>query len=33
MKHVVLIPCWQRAEFLWHCLANITRAHRSEDFH
>jgi hypothetical protein len=32
-KHVVLIPCWQRAEFLWHCLANITRAQRSSEFH
>ena len=25
-KDVVLLPCWRRAEFLWHCLDNLTRA-------
>jgi hypothetical protein len=23
---LVLIPCWRRPEFLWHCLDNLTRA-------
>jgi hypothetical protein len=23
---VVLLPCWRRPEFLWHCLDNLTRA-------
>ncbi len=25
-KDVVLLPCWRRPEFLWHCLDNLTRA-------
>jgi hypothetical protein len=25
-RDVVLIPCWRRPEFLWHCLENLTRA-------
>jgi hypothetical protein len=25
-RDVVLIPCWRRAEFLWHCLRNISEA-------
>lgn len=24
-KDVVLIPCWRRPEFLWHCLSNLTQ--------
>jgi hypothetical protein len=23
---VVLVPCWRRPEFLWHCLDNLSRA-------
>ena len=23
---VLLLPCWRRPEFLWHCLDNLTRA-------
>lgn len=30
---VVLIPAWRRPEFLWHCLANIKRAHGASDLH
>jgi hypothetical protein len=25
-KDVVVLPCWRRPEFLWHCLDNLTRA-------
>jgi len=25
-KDVVVLPCWQRPEFLWHCLTNLTQA-------
>ncbi len=25
-RDVVLIPCWRRPEFLWHCLDNLARA-------
>jgi hypothetical protein len=25
-RDVVLIPCWQRPEFLWHCLSNLSQA-------
>jgi hypothetical protein len=25
-KDVVVVPCWRRPEFLWHCLDNLTRA-------
>ncbi len=24
-KDIVLLPCWRRPEFLWHCLDNLTR--------
>ncbi len=24
-RDIVVIPCWRRAEFLWHCLENLTR--------
>jgi hypothetical protein len=23
---VVVLPCWRRPQFLWHCLHNLTRA-------
>jgi hypothetical protein len=25
-RDIVLLPCWRRPEFLWHCLDNLTRA-------
>src|ERR1700692_2677356 len=25
-RDVVVLPCWRRPEFLWHCLDNLTRA-------
>lgn len=31
--NTVLIPCWRRPEMLWHCLANIKRAHGSDAYH
>jgi hypothetical protein len=30
-KDVVVMPCWRRPEFLWHCLDNLTRAEGIED--
>lgn len=33
MSDVVLIPCWRRPEFLWHCLENIKRAEGAADLH
>src|ERR1700691_3468058 len=32
-KDVVLLPCWRRPEFLWHCLDNIALAEGSADLH
>ena len=32
-RDVVLIPCWRRPEFLWHCLDNLTRAEGIEQLH
>jgi hypothetical protein len=32
-RDVVLIPCWRRPEFLWHCLDNLTRAEGIERMH
>jgi hypothetical protein len=32
-RDVVLIPCWRRPEFLWHCLENLTRAEGIENLH
>jgi hypothetical protein len=32
-RDVVLIPCWRRPEFLWHCLENLTQAEGSERLH
>lgn len=33
MKDVVLIPAWQRPEFLWHCLANLKRCEGADQLH
>jgi hypothetical protein len=30
-KDVVVLPCWRRPEFLWHCLDNISRADDASD--
>jgi hypothetical protein len=30
-QDVVLIPCWRRPEFLWHCLHNLSQAEGIED--
>jgi hypothetical protein len=30
---VALVPCWQRPEFLWHCIDNISRADGIENVH
>jgi hypothetical protein len=32
-KDVVVLPCWGRPEFLWHCLDNLTRAEGIGDVH
>jgi hypothetical protein len=32
-RDVVLIPCWRRPEFLWHCLDNLLRAEGIERMH
>jgi hypothetical protein len=32
-KDVVLLPCWQRPEFLWHCIDNLSQADGIEDIH
>jgi hypothetical protein len=32
-KDVVLLPCWQRPEFLWHCIENLSQAEGIEDIH
>lgn len=31
--NVVLIPCWRRPEFLWHCMENIKLAEGAEALH
>jgi hypothetical protein len=33
VKDIVLLPCWRRPEFLWHCLDNLTQAEGSSDLH
>jgi hypothetical protein len=33
VRDVVLIPCWRRPEFLWHCLDNLTCAEGFEQLH
>jgi hypothetical protein len=32
-RDVVLIPCWRRPEFLWHCLDNLTQSSGFEELH
>jgi len=32
-KDVVVLPCWRRPEFLWHCLDNLTRAQGIDSVH
>jgi len=32
-EDVVLMPCWRRPEFLWHCLENLLRADGVDDLH
>ena len=30
-RDVVVLPCWRRPEFLWHCLENISQADGASD--
>jgi hypothetical protein len=32
-RDVLLIPCWRRPEFLWHCLDNLSRAEGIGELH
>jgi hypothetical protein len=32
-RDVVVLPCWRRPEFLWHCLDNLTRADGIDSVH
>ncbi|HEY4973093.1 MAG TPA: hypothetical protein VII41_05750, partial [Steroidobacteraceae bacterium] len=32
-RDVLVLPCWRRPEFLWHCLDNLTRAEGIGDVH
>jgi len=32
-RDVLVLPCWRRPEFLWHCLDNLTRADGFADVH
>jgi len=32
-RDVLIIPCWRRPEFLWHCLDNLRRAEGVGDLH
>src|ERR1035441_11093884 len=32
-KDVVLLPCWRRPEFLWHCIDNLSHADGIENIH
>jgi hypothetical protein len=32
-RDVLVLPCWRRPEFLWHCLDNLTRAEGFGDVH
>lgn len=32
-RDVLLLPCWRRPEFLWHCLSNLVRADGIEGLH
>ncbi len=32
-RDIVVVPCWQRPEFLWHCLDNLSRARGIDTVH
>jgi hypothetical protein len=32
-RDVLVLPCWRRPEFLWHCLDNLTRADGVQELH
>lgn len=32
-KDVLVLPCWRRPEFLWHCLDNLTRSEGIDSVH
>lgn len=32
-RDVLVLPCWRRPEFLWHCLDNLTRAEEFGSVH
>jgi hypothetical protein len=32
-RDIVLVPCWRRAEMLWHCLDNLCNADGVESLH
>ncbi|HEY4880656.1 MAG TPA: hypothetical protein VIH80_00615 [Steroidobacteraceae bacterium] len=32
-RDILVIPCWRRPEFLWHCLDNLRRAEGIGDLH
>jgi hypothetical protein len=32
-RDVVVLPCWRRPEFLWHCLDNLTRTDGFDELH
>lgn len=32
-RDIVLVPCWRRPEFLWHCLDNLVRVHQIDTVH
>jgi hypothetical protein len=32
-RDIVLVPCWQRPEMLWHCIDNICKADGAEAVH
>jgi hypothetical protein len=32
-RDIVLVPCWRRAEMLWHCLDNLCNADGIESLH
>ena len=32
-RDIVLVPCWRRPEFLWHCIDNLCQADGVRDIH
>jgi hypothetical protein len=32
-RDIVVLPCWRRPEFLWHCLDNLTRTDGFDQLH